>query len=420
MHIAVNGYFWNRPHTGSGQYTRQLVYHLNRLVSDLRLTLIVPMTPGEAEPADVPPSIAVERVAMRPGHVGKVLFEQRGFPAACRRVGATLAHVPYWGPPLRSPVPLVTTIHDLTTLLVPEYSRGARVRLYNALVSAAARGANHILTDSFSSKLDIIDHLGIPEARITAVYLGVSPLYAPRPTGGDNSLVDMAVAKKYDLPEFYVLYLGGYELHKNVMNLLHAYTYVAQALGAEYPLVLAGRKPAAESAAFPDYDGMIARAGLSKYVRWIGYVDEEDKPLLYRKAEVFIFPSRREGFGLPPLEAMACGTPVVVADSGSLPEVVGSAAFAVDPDDVRAMAGAIISLIVQENLAADLRRQGPEQAAKFTWENTAVETLKVYDRVLRQVANPTGDRRPQTADHRPQTIDDSHQRPTTNNQQSPH
>ena len=383
MHVALNAYFWNKPHTGSGQYTRQLVYHLNRLVSDLALTLVVPLVPGEEEPSGIPPGIGVERVPVRPGHVGKVLFEQRDFPAACRRAGATLAHVPYWGPPLRSSMPLAVTIHDLTTLLVSEYNRGVRARLYNALVTAAARGADHILTDSFSSKLDIIDHLGIPEQDVTAVYLGVGPQYTPNPAGGDNSLVDMAVIKKYDLPEFYVLYLGGYELHKNVLNLLHAYTYVAKALGDEYPLVLAGKKPATVSPNFPDYDDMIARAGLSKYVRWIGYVDEADKPLLYRGAEVFVFPSRREGFGLPPLEAMACGTPVVASNSGSLPEIIGPAGFAVDPDDVRGMAGAIIAIIMQAPLAADLRRQGPQQAAKFTWEQTAVETLKVYDRIMR-------------------------------------
>ncbi len=385
MHIAINAYFWNQPHTGSGQYTRQLVYHLNRLVSDLQITLVYPAAAGAAELSDVPPGISVERVAVRPGHLGKVLFEQRGFPAASRRVGATLAHVPYWGPPLRSPVPLVVTVHDLTTLLVPAYNRGARARLYNALVSAAARGADHVLTDSFSSKLDIIDHLGIDERDITAIYLGVSPRYAPHPAGGDNSLVDMAVARKYNLPEFYALYLGGYETHKNVMNLLHAYTFVAKALGDDYPLVLAGRKPETTTDIYPDYDDMIERAGLSKYVRWIGYVDEEDKPLLYRNAEVFVFPSRREGFGLPPLEAMASGTPVVASDGGSLPEIIGPAGFAIDPDDPRNMAGAIISILTQEPLAADLRRQGLEQAAKFKWENTAVETLKVYDRVLRRV-----------------------------------
>ncbi|HMT21722.1 MAG TPA: glycosyltransferase, partial [Promineifilum sp.] len=138
-----------------------------------------------------------------------------------------------------------------------------------------------------------------------------------------------------------------------------------------------------------------ARAGLGKYVRWIGYVDEEDKPLLYRNAEVFVFPSRREGFGLPPLEAMACGAPVVVSDGGSLPEIVGRAGFVVGPDDVRGMAGAIISLVLENDLAADLRRQGPRQAARFTWEHTATETLLVYDRVLRQAT--TADRRRPTA-----------------------
>lgn len=385
MHIAINAYFWEQPHTGSGQYTRQLVYHLNRLVSDLAITLVYPALPDGPELTEVPPGIGVERVPMRPGHVGKVLFEQRGFPAACRHVGATLAHVPYWGPPLRSPVPLVVTIHDLTTLLVPEYNRGARARLYNALVSAAARGADHVLTDSFSSKLDIIDHLGIPEADITAIYLGVSPNYTPRTTGSDSSLVDLAVVRKYDLPEFYVLYLGGYEAHKNILNLLHAYTYVARAVGEDYPLLLAGKKPETVSDKFPDYDGMIARSGLGKYVRWIGYVDEIDKPLLYRNAEAFVFPSRHEGFGLPPLEAMASGTPVVAGDAGSLPEIVGTGGFLVDPDDVRNMAGAIISIVLQEPLAVDLRRQGPRQAAKFTWQNTAVETLRVYDRVLKKL-----------------------------------
>jgi len=375
MHLALNGAFWNRPHTGSGQYTRQLVRQLCRLVSDLDVTLVCPHAPGDAAPEGVPPGVRVEVVPTRPGHLGKVLFEQRGFPAACARVGATLAHVPYFAPPLRSPVPLVVTIHDLTTLLVPQYRRGVRARLYNALVSAGARGAAHVLTDSQASKADIVAHLGLAETDVTAVYLGVGPEFTPR---ADNSLLAMAVRRKYDLPDFYVLYLGGYEVHKNVVTLLHAYTYVAQALGEEYPLLLAGRKPDSASPAFPDYDALIDRAGLGKYVRWIGYVDEEDKPVLYRDAEVFAFPSRHEGFGLPPLEAMACGTPVVVSDAGPLPEVIGAAGFAIDPDDPRALAGAIIGIITQDDLAADLRRQGPEQAAKFTWENTALETLAVY------------------------------------------
>ena len=142
MHLAINAYFWNQPFVGSGQYTRNLVYYLNRLVSDLDITLIFPQTPEQPEPEAVPPSVRVKKVLVRPGQVGKVLFEQQQFPRACAEVGATIAHVPYWGAPLQSPVPLVVTIHDLTTLLVPEYRRGLKSRLYNALVTASARGAS--------------------------------------------------------------------------------------------------------------------------------------------------------------------------------------------------------------------------------------------------------------------------------------
>jgi glycosyltransferase involved in cell wall biosynthesis len=382
MHVAINAYFWNRPNTGSGQYTRQLVYHLNRLVADLDITLVYPQLGGQLEAKQVPSGVRIHAVPLRPGNLGKVRFEQLDFPRACRELGATLAHVPYWAAPLRSPVPLVVTVHDLTTLLFPEYNRRAAVRLYNALVSAGARGANHVITDSFASKLDILSHLRIREERVTAIYLGVNPQYTP--TEGD--LLEMAVLRKYDLPDFYILYLGGYERHKNVLNLLHAYTYVAQALGEEYPLILAGKKPDKVTPVFPDYDDYIRRSKLEKFVRWIGFVDEEDKPILYRNAETFIFPSRYEGFGLPPLEAMACGTPVVASDGGSLLEVIGPAGFTLDPDDVRSMAGSIIATVMQPELAAELRQKGLEQAAKFTWEKTAVETLLIYDQVSRQAA----------------------------------
>jgi glycosyltransferase involved in cell wall biosynthesis len=379
MHIALNAYFWNQPHTGSGQYTRQLVYHLNRFISDIEITLVFPQQSAEP-PAQVPPSVHVHTVPTRPGHAGKVWFEQVQFPRACRAIGADLGHVPYWGGPLQSPVPVVVTVHDLTTLLVPEYRGSPQARLYTSLVSTSARGAAHVITDSFFSKLDIVDHLGIPEEDITAIYLAASADY----TAVENSLVDMAVLRKYNLPDFYILYLGSYAAHKNVTALLQAYTYVAKALGPDYPLVLAGAKPGQVSAAFPDYDAIIQSLDLESYVRWIGYVDEADKPVLYRNAETFVFPSRYEGFGLGPLEAMASGTPVVTTDCASLPEVVGDAAFTVGPDDIREMAGAIIATIVQDNLRAELRQKGLEQARRFSWQATATETALVYEHVLRR------------------------------------
>lgn len=375
MHLALNAYFWNRPDTGSGQYTRQLVYHLNRHVSDLQVTLVYPHAD---EPRQVPPSVILHRTPSSAGHLGKLLFEQIGFPRACRKVNADVAHVPYWGPPLRCPAPLVVTVHDLITLAIRDYRRGLRARLYNALVSAAARGATHIITDSQFSRDEIISRLHVPAERVTSIYLATGAQYKPQ----SDLLLDMAVTQKYDLPDFYVLYLGGYALHKNVMTLLLAYTYVAQALGEDYPLVLAGSRPA-PGANFPDYDEYIRHSNLEKYVRWIGYVDEEDKPALYRNAMCFAFPSRYEGFGLPPLEAMACGTPVVTTNATSLPEVVGEAAFALDPDDARQMAGSIISLLIQDNFAEEMKQQGLQQAARFSWQQTAAETVVVYDQLTR-------------------------------------
>lgn len=378
MHVAINAYFWNRPNTGSGQYTRQLVYHLNRLVSDLTITLVYPHMAGQPPIADVPPSVRVKTVAIRPGDLEKVKFEQRTFPRVCKWLEVDLAHVPYWGSPLQSPVPVVVTVHDLTTLLVREYRRGIKARLYTALVSAAAKAADHVITDSKASQADIIKHLKIPAERVTPIYLAAGSQYKPE----SEFLMDMAILKKYELPDFYILYLGGYEIHKNVTTLLLAYTYVAKALGEDYPLVLAGARPNENSPHIPPYERHIAELGLTDSIHWAGFIDEEDKPAVYRGAETFVFPSRYEGFGLPPLEAMACGTPVVASNSSSLPEVVGDAGFAIDPDDERQLGGSIIATIVQEELAADLKQKGLQQAAAFSWEKTATETLMVYSEVM--------------------------------------
>jgi glycosyltransferase involved in cell wall biosynthesis len=163
--------------------------------------------------------------------------------------------------------------------------------------------------------------------------------------------------------------------------LLLAWSYVGPALGDDYPLILAGRKPKTVSAIYPDYDDYIKALGIEAYVRWIGFVDEEDKPVLYRNAEVFVFPSRHEGFGLPVLEALSCGTAVVTTTGDSLPEVIGDAGFAVDPDDAREMAGAIIASVTEDNLRADLKHKARQQAEQFSWEKTATKTLLIYDQI---------------------------------------
>lgn len=375
MHVAINGWFWGQPGTGSGQYLRRLVGTFARLTPRLRITLIVPQG-VEVEPPG--PSVSGHHVPLKgSGHLAKFRFEQRTFPQAAGQVGADLAHVPYWGSPLRSPVPVVVTVHDLIPLVLPQYRGGALARLYTGLVAASARGAAAIITDSESAKQDILARLGVPPDRVTAIPLAAGEQYQPE----EVELVSMALRKKYNLPAEFVLYLGGYDVRKNVAALLKAYTYVRDGLGDQFPLVLAGRLPQKESPRFTDVEALIDELDLRDVVRPIGWVDEGDEPGLYRMASCFVFPSRYEGFGLPLLEAMSCGTPVVAADATSLPEIAGDAGFLVSPDDPRRMAGAILATLNQPDVAEQMREKGLERAADFSWTHTIARTLNIYEQV---------------------------------------
>ncbi|NDJ75857.1 MAG: glycosyltransferase family 4 protein [Chloroflexi bacterium] len=381
MHIAFNGWFWNQPFTGSGQYLRHLLAALHEVAPELRATLVVP---DHAQTLDnLPPDTDVLPVKTAgSGHMGKVMFEQRGFPRAVERLKATLAHVPYWGPPLRSPVPLVCSVLDVIPLLVPAYHAGFRNRLYTGLVKAAARGATHILTISDASKRDIVQHIGVPAERVTVTLLAADDVFSPDLQPGDE-----AVRARYGLEDVddFVLYLGSFVAHKNVELLLAAYTYVVKSMGPDVPLVLAGRPPDTwGTPRFPDLPAYAEKLNFTddNVLRWIGPVDEADKPALYRLARVFVFPSRYEGFGLGPLEAMASGTPVVACDVSSLPEVVGDAAFLGQPDDPEAMGGAILSLLVEPEHAAAMQQRGLDRARTFSWQQTAERTLAAYRALL--------------------------------------
>lgn len=374
MHLALNGWFWDRPDTGSGQYVRALVAHLPAVLPDLQISLIAT---SRQTLDDLPEGIAKHEAPARGGgHLAKVPFEQSDFPQTAARIGADVVHVPYWGSPLRCEIPVVVTVHDLIPLVLPAYRGGIMARLYTGLVGAAARGAAAVITDSTASAEDIVKHLHVDPQRLFPIPLAAGPEFVP----GQERLIDLALRKKYKLPGEFVLYLGGYDVRKNLRRLLEAFTYVRT--GYDIPLVLAGKLPSKDSPRFWDVPAMIEQYDLGDIVQVIGWVDEEDKPALYRMAKVFVFPSRYEGFGLPVLEAMACGTPVVAADATSIPEIVGDAAFLVEPNDTRHMAGSILALLVQEELNADMSQRGLTQAATFSWSRTAVETAKVYQHVL--------------------------------------
>lgn len=375
-HVAFNGWFWDQPNTGSGQYLRRLLHNLRRLAPELALTLVLP--PHINTPDDLPLDVQTITTRGSSGNWGKIWFEQRTFPQAVGQSGADIAHVPYWGPPLASPARLITTILDVIPLVLPVYSRGFRPRLYASLVSAAARGSAHTITISNAAKADIIQFLGLPEDTITTTYLAADEAYHPR-IGAER---DAAVRAKYNLPDQFVLAIGGFDIRKQFNQLLLAYTYVGQAEGDNIPLVLAGREPQWDSPIFPDLRQYAEQLKVTDYIRWIGYVDEADKPSLYRLADVFVFPSMYEGFGLPVLEAMASGTPVVANNVSSMPEITADAAYLVPDGDARAMAGAIIALLLQKPFRDSLITQGLARATHFSWRKTAKETLAVYERVM--------------------------------------
>jgi glycosyltransferase involved in cell wall biosynthesis len=246
-----------------------------------------------------------------------------------------------------------------------------------ALARRAVRGSAHVLTFSARSRDDIVAHLGLPAARVTPVLLAAGEQYSP----GDREAARAEVARRYGLAGPFIYYVGGLDARKNVGTLLRAFALL-RASGAAATLAIAGRALGRSGALFPDLDAQIAELELGGAVRRID-VPQADGPLLYRACAAFAFPSRYEGFGLPPLEAMACGAPVVVSDASSLPEVVGGAALRVPPDDVVAWAAALGRVLADAALRAELRAQGLAQAARFSYDRVAVETLAVLEGAAR-------------------------------------
>lgn len=380
MRIVLNGWFIDQPHTGSGQYLRQLCQQLPQVAPQHEYALIVPHR-NSFEIIDVDAHTDLQSLDsnLQPpiSNFRKVLFEQDLVPRAARACRAELLHVPYWAPPLRSAVPIVVTIHDIIPLVLKEYRGGPLVSAYTGLVSAAARGATLILTDSDASRNDIVSRLSVSADRVRTIYLAADPKFTERVDPIDYA----ALRKNHDLPEDYVLYLGGFDARKNIEAALQTYTWAQQALGESFPLVIAGNLPDRHDAFFHDPRVIAKQIEVENVVRFIGAVTEEDKVALYQQARAFLYPSIYEGFGLPALEALACGVPVVGSNASSIPEIVGDAGMLVDPHNARAMAGALIAVCTEDALHDELSERALAQAAKFSWEKCARETVAAYEAV---------------------------------------
>jgi glycosyltransferase involved in cell wall biosynthesis len=375
MRIAINAWFLDRPGTGSGQYLRGLLWAMPAVASEHPFLLVSPQRHARLQVPGLSMEMRSFPARFWRSNLGKVLFEQVLFPRACRRWRADVAHVPYWGSPLRPTAPTVVTVHDLIPLLLPTYRGGPLVRAYTRLVAGAARQAAMVLTDSLASKQDIEQHLGLPPERVRSIYLAAGEQFSPEPGPDDET-----IRQHYGLPGRYVFYLAGHDVRKNVETLIEAFATVVRA-DDDVTLIVGGKLPEQSRPPFYDPRPLVSALGIEDEVRFVGWVEEAHKPALYRGAACAVFASRYEGFGLPILEALACGTPLVASDTSSLPELIGDAGFAVNPDDVQAIAGAILACLVDDHLAAELRRRGPKQAAKFSWLQTARETMAAYEEV---------------------------------------
>jgi len=384
MRIGVNGFFLGQPTTGSGQYTENLLRELLRLDTENQYVLFSPSVQRSAGGKQLE---AVSRglgghVLATPFDKGsrnlaKLWFEQVSFPLACRRLGVDLAHVPYFASPLFPAVPTVVTVHDLIPLILPAYRGSPLVRLYTRLVTAAARKAQAIITVSQASQRDIVRCLHIPPERVHVTYEAAGEAF--QPVEDEAQLV--AIRQKYALPERYLLYLGGFDQRKNLSTLLRAFALLVNKQ-QQVRLVIAGRLPGRDSPLFPDSRRLVRELGLKERVIFTGWVPEEDKPALFSGATAFVFPSLYEGFGLPAVEALACGTPAIASNRSSLPEVVGEGGILVEPTDVGALAEAMEVLLADDTLRAELRQRALAQAAKFSWKQTALETLAVYRKAV--------------------------------------
>jgi glycosyltransferase involved in cell wall biosynthesis len=377
VHLGFDGLFLEQPHTGSGQYARALVAELASR-SGLRVTVLRP------EPA---PAVAVAAAGGLPvvgltapawggARVRKVWWEQVGLPRAAARAGVDLIHVPYFAAPLRPGRPVVATIHDVIPLVLPLYAGSAAMRLYLRLVSRAARGAAAVLTDSEASRADVLRMLGLEPDRVTTVPLAVGPVFRPRP------LADVApVLARLGVRSPYLVNVGGFDARKNLPLLIQA---VARATSGDprWQLVIVGQPHTGNARLYPDPRPVVAAAGLADRTVFTGFVDEEDKAALYAGADLCVFPTLYEGFGLPPLEAMACGAAVLAADRSSLPEVVGDGGVLADPTDLEAFAGALATLLADPTRRAALGAAGLARAARFSWAATADQTIAVYRRAL--------------------------------------
>jgi glycosyltransferase involved in cell wall biosynthesis len=374
LRIAFDARLVYYQQAGIGQYIVHLVQGLARL-----------MSPGETSLGGSPYELWVLRSRRAsplqlPGWVRQVKlrtpshhrFESRALSLELAGTRLALLHSPDFIPPFGGRFGSVITIHDLNFIHFPEFLTPESARYYGQIDRAVAR-ADHIITDSNSTRQDVMERLAVPPEKVTTVYLAAAPVYRPIT---DRQEIRRAAAR-YGLPTDFIIFVGTLEPRKNVPTLLKAFKQL-RGRGYDIHLAIVGRK----GWLYEDIFSTLAQLKLTDTVHFLDYAPDEDLARLYNAARCLTLPSYYEGFGLPPLEAMACGTPVIVSNRSSLPEVVGDAGLLIDPDSPEDLSAALARLLDDAELSASLRQRGLVRSGEFSWAKAAHQTMAIYEQVL--------------------------------------
>lgn len=358
---------------GISQYTLQLIEALANLDSGHRYTIFhMGKDPANYLPAGGRDP-AFKRVNLFTPCHHRLEKWSLGLEISLRQPQLDILHSPDFIPPLFGPGRKVITVHDLNFLYFPEFLTAESLRYYRDQIRWAVAAADHISADSEQTRQDCIELLGVPPAKITTVYLSVDPLYQQSWPAADIA----ATLAHHTLNPGFILVVGTLEPRKNLSMLLHAYRQARQEHGVDVPLVLVGRP----GWLYEEIFETIADLELGDSVRHLTGVSNVALAHLYHAAGLLATPSHYEGFGLPALEALNCGCPVVVSDRGSLPEIAGDAGLILPPDDVDGWAAALARVLADSSLRESMAAAGRRHAASFSWERAAQQTLHIYETV---------------------------------------
>ena len=357
---------------GIGTYIRNLLRQLARIDRETDYILLSAETDLDVA-AQLGPNF---RSVLEPSP-NYSLREQIHIPWVLRRERPDVYHAPHYVLPPAVPCRSVVTIHDCIHLMFPQYLPNKAAYAYaRASMWAAVKRSTRILTVSEASKRDILHFFNVSPEKIVVAYNAIDDHFWLTPAEEEVA----RVRERYQLDHQFVLYVGNIKPHKNLVRLIEAFDELRRTGPEELKLLIIGD----EISKLPSLRRAVHRHKLHKHVRFLGFVSDDTLRILYRLASLFVFPSLYEGFGLPPLEAMASGTPVVASNQSSLPEVTGDAAVLVDPYDVASIVDGMRRVLTDPVLAADLRRRGPERAREFSWARSVEKTRSVYEQVGRQ------------------------------------